>query len=90
MGKEYPFMARAKTAGNGNPRGKQAEAQLAVKPLEINKITSPADLEAEIRLRAYERYKKRGYAPGHEHEDWLIAEQEVLAERGILARTQHA
>jgi hypothetical protein len=33
----------------------------------------------EIELRAYYRYCERGCAPGGELEDWLAAEQEVLA-----------
>jgi hypothetical protein len=83
-------MARAKTPGNGNTRRKQAEPLPAVNSFETKKNPAPVDLEAEIRSRAYELYKKRGYAPGHEHEDWLIAEQEILAERGVLARAHHA
>jgi hypothetical protein len=34
-------------------------------------------VEEEIRLRAYELYLERGETPGHESEDWLIAEREV-------------
>lgn len=37
-----------------------------------------ADVEGQIRARAYELYVQRGYQPGHEHEDWLIAEREIL------------
>lgn len=40
---------------------------------------TPADLESEIRLRAYELYEQRGANGGTEQEDWLRAEQEVLA-----------
>jgi hypothetical protein len=36
-------------------------------------------LEDEIRVRAYEIFKERGETPGNEREDWLIAEQQVLA-----------
>ena len=39
---------------------------------------SPADLEVEIRLRAYELYEQRGCEPGQEEQDWFAAEQEVL------------
>ena len=39
----------------------------------------PSDLEAAIRLRAYELYAQRGYLEGFEKEDWLQAEREVLA-----------
>lgn len=41
----------------------------------------PADLEPEIRLRAYELYLQRGPNGGSEKEDWLQAEREVLARR---------
>jgi hypothetical protein len=42
---------------------------------------SPADLEVEIRLRAYELYQQRGCAQGREEQDWFSAEQEVRARR---------
>lgn len=34
--------------------------------------------EAEIRVRAYELFVRRGSTPGHEVEDWLQAEAELL------------
>jgi hypothetical protein len=80
-------MARAKTPGNGNTRRKQGEPLPAVNSFEIKKNPPPGDLEAEIRLRAYQLSEKRGFVPGHEHEDWLVAEREVL---GVLARGHHA
>jgi hypothetical protein len=40
---------------------------------------SPADLEAKIRERAYQLYQERGSTPGHEKEDWLRAEHEIIA-----------
>jgi len=43
------------------------------------------DLEAAIRLRAYELYAQRGYIEGFEKEDWLTAEREVLARRAHTA-----
>ena len=72
-------MARAKTSGNGSTRKKQVAATPAVNPAETQKTSPPTDLELEIRRRAYELYEQRGYTPGHENEDWLVAEQEVLA-----------
>ena len=39
----------------------------------------PINLEDEIRRRAYELSERRGFEPGHEREDWLLAESEVLA-----------
>jgi len=41
----------------------------------------PADLETEIRVRAYELYQERAGAPGNEHEDWLVAEKQVMSKR---------
>ena len=72
-------MARVKTSGNGSTRRKQVAATPAVNPVEPQKTSPPTDLELEIRRRAYELYEQRGYTPGHENEDWLVAEQEVLA-----------
>jgi hypothetical protein len=37
------------------------------------------DREAMVRLAAYLRAERRGFAPGHEHADWLAAEAEVSA-----------
>lgn len=72
-------MARVKPSGNGNTRRKQVATTPAVNLAETQKTSSPTDLELEIRRRAYELYEQRGYTPGHENEDWLVAEQEILA-----------
>jgi hypothetical protein len=77
--KEYSFMARAKAPGNGNTRTKHVATMPAVSPSEHKKAPSTRDLEAEIRRRAYELYEQRGFIEGHEHEDWELAEREVLA-----------
>jgi len=37
----------------------------------------PINLEEEIRRFAYLLSERRGFAPGHEAEDWLAAEHEV-------------
>lgn len=39
-------------------------------------------LREEIERLAYSKYCDRGFAPGHELDDWLAAEQEVLARDG--------
>jgi hypothetical protein len=72
-------MAREKVAGNGTARRKQVATMPAVNPPEPKKNSSTTELEVEIRRRAYELYEQRGYTPGHENEDWLVAEREVLA-----------
>lgn len=38
----------------------------------------PINLENEIRRLAYLYSERRGFTPGHETEDWLTAEHEVL------------
>jgi hypothetical protein len=40
---------------------------------------APVDMHAEISRRAYELYEARGYTPGYEQEDWIVAEREVMA-----------
>lgn len=71
-------MARAKTPGNGSTSRKQVATMPAPKPFEVKKNKSALNLEEEIRVRAYQLYEERGYTPGHEDEDWLVAEQEIL------------
>ena len=77
-------MARAKTAKstktpmNGNSESK-ATATLNAAPVKANGNSSQAELEAEIRRRAYELYLQRGCTPGRENEDWIVAEREIVA-----------
>jgi hypothetical protein len=77
--KEYPIMARAKSPRNGNTRTTNAVTAPAVTNPEMKQNGSQTDLEAEIRRRAYELYAQRGYTPGHENDDWFVAEREILA-----------
>ena len=43
-----------------------------------NPTTVNLNLEEQIRVRAYQPYEERGHTPGHEAEDWLVAEREIL------------
>lgn len=73
-------MARARTPGNGNPPKKRVLTSTGAPNIPgVSRDSSPADLETEIRRRAYELYERRGCTPGHENEDWLIAEREVVS-----------
>jgi hypothetical protein len=38
-----------------------------------------ADVEEQVRIRAYEIYEKRGREDGHALEDWLQAQSELPA-----------
>jgi DUF2934 family protein len=79
-------MPRAKSPRNGNTTVKNGDAS----PEKVTSITqgfapetkkgsSPADLQDQIRRRAYELYEQRGFVVGYEREDWLTAEREILA-----------
>jgi hypothetical protein len=79
ISEEYMSMPRAKTAKapkNGNARNMPA-LQVMATP----NGSSVGDLEEQIRQRAYELYEERGCTPGHEYEDWLVAERQVLAKQ---------
>ncbi len=41
-------------------------------------IPDPTQLEEQIRRRAYALYEARGREDGHDREDWLQAEAEIL------------
>lgn len=82
-------MPRAKTprsngkkqvATNGGTGAAAMLAEVNASP-ETRKHNSPIpiNVEEEIRRRAYELYEQRGCMPGHEHDDWFVAEREVLA-----------
>ncbi len=79
--KEYPNMARAKTPRsnpiNGNKQT-SASTEIQFTP-DVKKNVVPISLEDEIRRRAYELYEQRGRQSGYEHEDWLVAEREILS-----------
>jgi hypothetical protein len=87
-------MAKAKSPRSTNSSNKQVitmpdsssvfpikknGSTLASMPSSSSANTSASDLVTKIRERAYELYQQRGCTHGHEHEDWLQAEQEILA-----------
>ena len=52
-----------------------------------NQLREPeAGAREFVQQRAYDLYMKRGQEPGHELEDWLLAEQQVRQERERGAR----
>jgi len=59
------------SAFNGNPRAE-------ISPEELRQLISEA---------AYYRAKRRGFAPGHELEDWILAEAEVMRRLNGPGRT---
>jgi len=78
-------MAKAKT-----PRASKPKAEKKVLQMPGNGTTGngfSADLESEIRLRAYELYEQRGRISGTEEQDWLDAEREVRARHAQQTQT---
>ncbi len=57
---------------------------------EIQEISSDqpckasSDLHARIAVAAYYKAERRAFIPGHDLDDWLGAEQEVLLCEGII------
>ena len=47
-------------------------------PEESGNILNSEDLDARISELAYLKAESRGFEPGHELEDWLEAEQELM------------
>ena len=48
----------------------------------------PADRDSMVRIAAYLRAERRGFAPGYEIEDWLAAEAEVSARQNARPAAQ--
>lgn len=77
-------MAKAKTPRTTKATNNQVITMPEAGSVPLVRKSSPTsnssvDLEAKIRERAYQLYLERGSNPGHENEDWLKAEREVLA-----------
>ena len=81
-------MAKAKTPRAVKPK---AEKKLLQMPDAGNGHAvanyATAELEVQIRVRAYELFEQRGYIHGYADEDWFNAEREVLARQGEQKQT---
>ncbi len=47
-------------------------------PAKLSMMPDTVRPDDRIRERAYELYESRGCEPGHDRQDWLRAEQEIL------------
>lgn len=74
-------MAKAKSPRT-KPKGEKKVLQMPEVPGNGNGNFPSANLESEIRVRAYQLYEERGYTTGRPEEDWFQAEREVLARHG--------
>jgi len=72
------------SAANGNGAATEAASpktsirKPSIVKSEVRPNVVPINLEDEIRRLAYLLSERRGFEPGHEAEDWLAAEREVL------------
>ena len=59
---------------------------MAVAKPQMRKETTPSvDVDERIRQRAFELFELRGRQDGHDFDDWLLAETEVLGKPTKLA-----
>jgi|SRR5271165_362587 len=56
---------------------KTATPRKARKPQIVKSNLVPINLEDEIRRLAYLLSERRGFEPGHETDDWVMAEREI-------------
>jgi hypothetical protein len=82
-------MAKAKTPRTPKATNNQVITMPEAGSIPLVRKTSPAnnsspEVELKIRERAYQLYLERGSAPGHENEDWLRAEREILTRQSHL------
>ena len=74
-------MAKAKAPRTIKPKAEKKVLQMPENGSGNGSSThvSPAELESQIRVRAYELYAGRGYTDGQAVSDWLAAEREILS-----------
>lgn len=72
-------MAREKSLTTATPRKRAPRKTLSIAPVQPTPtpFVDPEQRAALIAEAAYFRAERRGFAPGHETEDWLAAEAEV-------------
>lgn len=78
-----PAVAKpAATRPAAAPRKAAAPSRTAPAPADAPAMSVVPDRAELVRLAAYFRAERRGFAPGYEVEDWLAAELEVAAKFG--------
>jgi len=67
-----------KANGKGRHRANAAAKEtLHLKDKQLTAIAPAADMADKIATAAYFLAEQRGFTPGHDLEDWLVAEQQV-------------
>jgi hypothetical protein len=73
---------KAATPKPDTAKAEKAAAAPRKPTLEQSTEHSPEELRRQIEEAAYYRAKQRGFTPGHELDDWIQAESEVLRNTG--------
>ena len=55
--------------------------QMPTLPTETRATESPVDIQEQVRRRAFEQYEQRGREGGHDLDDWLQAESELVQQQ---------
>lgn len=73
--------ATSKSTSPGKSKGRSKTVTPINAGTSINSPSTQMHPEVldEIRVRAYELYEQRGRQDGCDHEDWIRAEEEILA-----------
>ncbi len=74
-------MAKTKSAPEQQPQS-DAPQKASPKPVGEAQSGSAEPRQAAIAQAAYYKAEQRGFAPGHEMDDWLDAEREVVSAEG--------
>jgi hypothetical protein len=77
MATKTPKTSTVKTAASTTTAPKVSRVRKTEQPTQ----QSGQVMQELIAMRAYERYAARGYTHGHDVEDWLAAEREILQAR---------
>jgi hypothetical protein len=77
-GQTVPVTASDAIETEKRPTSRKSSRKPEIVKTESRSNLFPINLEDEIRRLAYLLSERRGFEPGHETEDWLNAEHEVL------------
>lgn len=82
--RERPFSSPAPPPGNGHAHDVTIEPPLTDEAVAIHLGDALPPIDVEVAREAYEMYRERGYANGHDVEDWLEAERRVQRRREAM------
>ena len=80
-----PSAARA-TAERQQQQIHREDVQATETSSNATREVSGEELRARVAVAAYLRAENRGFAPGYDIDDWLIAETEIMTRLGLTIR----